>query len=83
MAFNFNKLRDFIPKELPRLPAWTAAEEDSSRPGSAQTGFSADPDAQETQEIAMSIADPEPMGAQSPASVPMACGIASDPFIHV
>ncbi|KAF7193882.1 hypothetical protein HII31_04772 [Pseudocercospora fuligena] len=65
MAFNLNRLKDFIPKELPRIPSWSAQEEeDESRPGTARTGDSADPDAQETQEpISMVLADPEPISS--------------------
>jgi 8-oxo-dGTP pyrophosphatase MutT (NUDIX family) len=62
MAFNLKSLRDFIPKELPRMPSWpapTSEDEDDSRP---QTGDSTDPDAHEHQgPISLEEADPEPI----------------------
>lgn len=67
MAFNLNRLRDFIPKELPRLPSWPAQtfEEDSDdRPSTAQTGDSADPDAIEHDgPIMMELAEPMPISS--------------------
>ncbi|SMY27776.1 unnamed protein product [Zymoseptoria tritici ST99CH_1A5] len=62
MAFNLQSLRDFIPKELPRMPSWpapTSEDEDDQRP---QTGDSADPDAQEHQgPISLEDAEPRPI----------------------
>lgn len=50
MAFNLHRLRDWIPTDLPRLASWNQADDadveaESHRPGTAQTGDSADPDA--------------------------------------
>lgn len=48
MAFNLHRLRDWIPTDLPRLASWNDdadVEAESHRPGTAQTGDSADPDA--------------------------------------
>jgi isopentenyldiphosphate isomerase len=69
MAFNLNKLRDFIPKDLPRLPGWQSSNPDEeedydSRPGTARTGDSADPDAVETNaRFSLVFADPQPISA--------------------
>ncbi|KAK4494900.1 hypothetical protein PRZ48_014256 [Zasmidium cellare] len=64
MAFNLTRLREFLPKDLPRLPTWQIQpgedyDDSNSRPSTAQTGDSADPDAQD---ITMELADPIPIG---------------------
>lgn len=64
MAFNLNKLRDYISKDLPGM-SWQSSNpdsEDGSRPGTARTGDSADPDAVEAHDP-ISMVDPQPIGA--------------------
>lgn len=66
MAFNLNRLREFIPKELPRIPTWASQGEDDendSRPRD-DTEDNVDPDAVErTGPINMELAEPMPISS--------------------